>query len=84
MALPAKRQAHVDLAQGWLLNHLFFFGRAAGTAVRFAAGQDRRRSSILQLPEKVVGDGLEKLAFDGAIAPAASPQSLENPHRVLR
>jgi hypothetical protein len=47
-------------------------------------GEDRRGSSIFQFPEQAVGDGLEKLALDGAIAPAASPQSLENPHRILR
>ena len=52
--------------------------------MRLGAGEDRRRSSILQLPEKVIGDDLEQLTSDGAVAPAFSAQSLENPHRVLR
>jgi hypothetical protein len=78
--LPPKQQAPV--AQG--LASGLFFGRAAGTAVRFAAGKDRCGGSILEFPQEVVGDDLEELAFDGAIAPASSSQSLENPHRVLR
>jgi hypothetical protein len=52
--------------------------------MRFAAGEDRRGSSIFPLPEQAGRDGLEKLAFDRVVAPAASTQSLENPHRVLR
>jgi hypothetical protein len=76
-------RAHLDLAQGRLLRWLCI-GRAAGTTVRFALDEGRDRGFVLQLPEKVVGDGLEKLAFDGAIAPASPSQSLENPHRILR
>jgi hypothetical protein len=52
--------------------------------MRWIAGEDRRRSSIFEFPDQVVGDDLEQLALDGAIAPASASQSLENPHRVLR
>jgi hypothetical protein len=61
-----------------------FFGRAAGAAICFALGQDPNRGFVFEFPEKIVGDGLDKFALDGAIAPASSSQSLENPHRVLR
>jgi hypothetical protein len=81
--LSPNQRAHIDPAQGGLLRRLLS-GRAAGTAMRFVDGEDRRGSSILQRPEKVVGDGFEQLTFDGAVAPASSAQSLENPHRVLR
>jgi hypothetical protein len=64
-----------------LLRRLFF-GRAAGTAVGVALGEDRDRGFIFEFPQEIVGDGLEKFALDGAIAPAS--QSLENAHRVLR
>jgi hypothetical protein len=58
--------------------------RAAGTTAGFALGRRRDRGFILQLPKEIAGDDLEQPAFDGAIAPASSGQSLENPHRVLR
>jgi hypothetical protein len=59
-----------------------FFGRAAGTAIGFALGEDRDRGFVLEFPQEIGGHGLEKPAFDGALAPASSSQSLENPHRV--
>jgi hypothetical protein len=61
-----------------------FFGRAAGTAIGIVPGEDRDRGFVLEFPQEIVGDGLEKFAFDGAIASASSSQSLENSHRVLR
>jgi hypothetical protein len=61
-----------------------FFGRAAGAASCSALGQNRNRGFVFEFPEKIVGDGFEKFALDGAIAPASSSQSLENPHRALR
>jgi len=61
-----------------------FFGRAAGTAIGFAFGEDRARGFVLEFPQEIVDDHREKFVFDGAIAPASSSQSLENPHRVLR
>jgi hypothetical protein len=69
--------------KGGLLRRLFV-GRAAGTAVGFALGENRNRGFILKFPERTVDDSLEKPAFDGALASASSSQSLENPHRVLR
>ena len=50
----------------------------------FALGQDRNRGFVFEFPEKIVGDSFEKFALDGAIAPASSSQSLENPHRGHR
>jgi hypothetical protein len=58
-----------------LLGRLFF-RRAAGTAIGFALGENRHRGFVLEFPQET--------AFDGALAPASSSQSLENPHRVLR
>jgi hypothetical protein len=81
--LPPKRQAHIDLAQAGLLRRLFF-RRAAGTAVGFALGENRDRGFVLEFPQEIAGNGLEKSAFDGTLVPASSSQSLENPHRVLR
>jgi hypothetical protein len=66
------------------LSGRLFFRRAAGTAIGFALGENRRRRFVLEFPQEIAGDGLEKSAFDGALAPASSSQSLENPHRVLR
>jgi hypothetical protein len=66
-----------------LLSRLFV-DRAAGTAIGFASGEDRDRGFVFEFPQEIVGNGLEKFAFDGALAPASSSQSLENPHRVLR
>jgi hypothetical protein len=66
-----------------LLRH-FFFGRAAGTAGRFARCDNRDRGFVLEFPQEIVGNSLENSAFDGALASASSSQSLENPHRVLR
>jgi hypothetical protein len=81
--LPPKRQADIDLAQSRLLRRLFV-GRAAGTAIGFAPGENRDRGFVLEFPQEIVGNGLEKLAFDGALASASSSQSLENPHHFLR
>jgi hypothetical protein len=66
-----------------LLSRLFF-DRAAGTAIGLAPGEDRDRGFIFEFPQEIVGDGLEEFAFDSALAPASSAQSLKNPHRVLR
>ena len=50
----------------------------------FALGENRGGGFVLEVPLETAGNGLEKPAFDGALAPAWSSQSLENPHRVLR
>jgi hypothetical protein len=81
--LSPKSEGHIDLAQDRLLRR-FFFGRAAGTAGGFAPGENRDRGFVLEFPQEIVGNSLENSAFDGALAPASSSQSLENPHRVLR
>jgi hypothetical protein len=82
-ASAAHSDRHIDPAQEPLLRR-FLFCRAAGTAGSFVLGEDRGRGLVLKLQQKIAGDGLEKFAFDGGVASALSPQSLENPHRVLR
>jgi hypothetical protein len=72
----AEGDGHIDLAQDRLLRRLFI-GRAAGTAIGFALGEDRDRGIAFEFPQEIVGDRLEKFAFDGALAPASSSQSLE-------
>jgi hypothetical protein len=69
--------------KGGLLRRLFA-GRAAGTAIGFALGENRDRGFVLEFPQEIAGDGLEKSAFDVALASDSFSQSLENPHRVLR
>jgi hypothetical protein len=66
------------------LSRRLFFRRAAGTAMGFALGENRDRGFVLEFPQEIAGNGLEKPALDGALVPASSSQSLENPHRVLR
>jgi hypothetical protein len=79
----AEGDGHIDPAQDRLLRRLFI-GRAAGTAIGFALGENRDRGFVFEFPQEIVGDRLEKFAFDDPLAPASSSQSLENPHRVLR
>jgi hypothetical protein len=54
-----------------LPRHLFF-RRAAGTAIGFARVENRDRGFVLEFPQEIAGNGLEKPAFDGAPAPASS------------
>jgi hypothetical protein len=68
-------RADIDLAQS-LLRRLLV-GRAAGTAGRFTAGENRDRGFVFKFLEEIAGDGLEQPAFDGALASASSSQSLE-------
>jgi hypothetical protein len=77
-APASEAVARIDQAQ---LLARFAICRAAGTAVRFAFGQDHDGSFIVDAAQQIPGDGLDQLPFD---APVASAQSLENPHHVLR
>jgi hypothetical protein len=81
--LPPKRRPILIWREADLLGRLFF-RRAAGTAMGFALGENRGGGFVLEFPQEIAGNGLEKPAFDGTLAPASSSQSLENPHRVLR
>jgi hypothetical protein len=62
---------------------IFAVRRAAGTASRFAFGQDDVRSFVFDTAQEIGQYGLDQLSFNAALAPVSSAQSLENPHLVL-